>query len=931
MVSFLKGMLAKKTKTIVTLLTPVPLLASLLSVLFINQRVLAAVQGEWVDFATIKVGDQLYIDGNPRDPSHDYYLNNNKGDCASEIDAFEGNKVGATKAKITLRTKDPLTGECPARTDTINLSQPISATIQFYWVDSGTIEGAWSGDGVYKKLANRNDFAHQTNDECKNSIVPSSEGSTTGVLIIRGQVSSEQNQLVTQCGEKERINIRIGNAEASAKPAGSGSTSNGGSSGGGGGNNAPSCESVGGSALAWAICPVIKLLDEAASWLDNQVQSLLVVQDPATITVDGTNQLKQAWSRLRNIALIILVPMMLFMIISTALGFSFVDAYTIKKVMPRFLIAVLFISTSFYLMSFLVNITNDVGRGVMGLITQPFGGADQTLVDLMSPAGAATVSWGGFLVFGGLAWAGLASFGIILSLAFVAVIALAVGFAILMLRQVLILGLLLLAPLAILSWIFPNSVKGWKLWWGTFSKLLLMFPIIMLLIGAGRAFAQIINSTQVGGAALRQVMILLAYIAPFFLIPATFKAAGGVLGTFTGMVNDRTRGLFDRQKKYRQESMARGWERKGGTKVLQARAAAYRKLQDSSGKYGRLGGGGLRFAARTIGGMGLEDSMSAKTAQRAKEINDRIATGKDGEIRGLTALYAYDMGFGNASAAGLARYDPSDGVTKQYKSLGGAWVNEGEILAGRQRWGHDRFAQQAALSYEMKKAITDDQVENITSHYADQVKSWGMSDQEAFGAWIGAGFENQNQHLEFKHTKWDGASKNLQFNGAAMATEIYERRGSYNMAQVNAHTIEQLKHTYDQAGTVLASATSTADQRRAARDTQQKVQSIAETFMYRGGARGVAGVEGDSEVPIIDTRPAATPSTSPTGARAPAEEFFQTNTPGAGHVAEVVRDLAVHVGVYQPDLGSPRTRSDRVPPTGPPGGPLSPPDIPRQN
>lgn len=43
-----------------------------------------------------------------------------------------------------------------------------------------------------------------------------------------------------------------------------------------------------------------------------------------------------------------------------------------------------------------------------------------------------------------------------------------------------------------------------------------------------------------------------AYVIPFFLIPATFKFGLGVFGNLAGMINDRGRGLFDRQRKFRE-------------------------------------------------------------------------------------------------------------------------------------------------------------------------------------------------------------------------------------------------------------------------------------------------------------------------------------------------------------------------------------------
>ena len=49
---------------------------------------------------------------------------------------------------------------------------------------------------------------------------------------------------------------------------------------------------------------------------------------------------------------------------------------------------------------------------------------------------------------------------------------------------------------------------------------------------------------------------VIAYIAPYFLIPLTFKFGLGVFGNLAGMVNDRSRGFFDRQRKARENSRA---------------------------------------------------------------------------------------------------------------------------------------------------------------------------------------------------------------------------------------------------------------------------------------------------------------------------------------------------------------------------------------
>lgn len=53
---------------------------------------------------------------------------------------------------------------------------------------------------------------------------------------------------------------------------------------------------------------------------------------------------------------------------------------------------------------------------------------------------------------------------------------------------------------------------------------------------------------------MKTLLILTAYIAPFLFIPAVFRFAGGILGNLSGMVNNRAKGMFDRQRKYRDKS-----------------------------------------------------------------------------------------------------------------------------------------------------------------------------------------------------------------------------------------------------------------------------------------------------------------------------------------------------------------------------------------
>jgi len=675
---------------------------------------------------------------------------------------------------------------------------------------------------------------------------------------------------------------------------------------GGGSTEGEGCESQPNVVMGWLTCPIINVIDGATDFLDNQIISLLVVpesyyanKDPET----GENSaLYQTWQRLRNIAVIILVPILLFMVISTALGFDFIDAYTIKKSLPRFVIAVIFITLSWWIVTFLIDTTNTVGKGILGIMTAPFGGANgislRSLYDptLLEGAGSAVAAGGAAFVFTAMLFAG-GSIGVIFSFGFSTLLGLLVAFLVLATRQMLVVALMLFAPLAILSWIFPGNDKLWKLWWQTFSKLLIMFPMIMVLIGAGRIFAAVID--QAGSDTLINTLLkLIAYVAPYFFIPATFKLAGSLFATITGVVNNKSKGLFDRQKKYRSQATGKAWERTGSRRVLQARAGTSRRLTARASRSGKLGAFLARGGAGIVGGYNVEAVASEKQAHVSKELNDQIATGRDEAIRGLTVDKAAAKDSGalvitkrNSSGVvtersnGLMRETYNDDGSlkaREYKSLGGAWISEAYVDEGHSRWGKDHFAQQTALSYEMRKAMTEEQVAGIGQRYRTLAKgTWGMTDTEAGGAWIGSAFENQNQHIEFKNMSWEDGS--LSGNGTKMVDELYEKKGSYQLSQMSSHTIVQLQRAYRMA------------EEAGDEDTMSKIKSITETFVHDvglGAPGGVAGMEGkgDAAVPITG------PMLEPTVAGVPAEPGTprprMASTPGPGHVAERVRELA---------------------------------------
>ena len=284
------------------------------------------------------------------------------------------------------------------------------------------------------------------------------------------------------------------------------------------------------------------------------------VYDSSSAQAAGStpNAFYAAWQGMRNIALGLMVVAGLIVIVSQAFGTELVDAYTFKKILPRLLIAAFAITLSWQLMQFFVRLTNDLGYGVRFLIYKPFVDAHLQTVLTGGTGGNAAAT---ILGFGALAALGI--FGL-LSFAATAALAVFLAFILLVLRQIVVIVLIIVAPIAIVAYILPNTQKIYTLWWESFSKALLVFPIIAAFIAAGRVFSIVAIQPHLDSAgnivepnAVSQFIAFAAYFAPYFLLPLAFKLAGGTLGRLAGAVNDRSRGGFDRLKNFRSNTQKR--------------------------------------------------------------------------------------------------------------------------------------------------------------------------------------------------------------------------------------------------------------------------------------------------------------------------------------------------------------------------------------
>jgi hypothetical protein len=331
----------------------------------------------------------------------------------------------------------------------------------------------------------------------------------------------------------------------------------------------------------------------------------------------------KAWQSFQRIALGLLVIVGLIILISQALGMEILDAYTIRKMLPRVLIATIAIVLSWQLMRFFVTVSNDLGYGIGSLLWSPF----HTLHTQINPSATSVLAG---LGIGFSAGAVLDAFGL-LSFIGTAAIAVLVTFLVLIVRQIAVILLIIFAPIAILAYVLPNTQRVFRFWWESFSKLLLMFPLIVAFITAGYIFSAI--SASQSHDFINETIAFIAYFAPYFAIPLTFRLSGAMMSTVGNAINSRgegARGYLRNVRSNRAKKNAEEYRHKfrtgGFGTIVPARFKRANRLNvaatDKLNKFGRRASagpirGGWGFGAR--GKTASEESLMAGVEAAGKE------------------------------------------------------------------------------------------------------------------------------------------------------------------------------------------------------------------------------------------------------------------------------------------------------------------------
>ncbi len=347
--------------------------------------------------------------------------------------------------------------------------------------------------------------------------------------------------------------------------------------------------------IGWIVCPITNFLAKGMDTIYSLVDGFLEVRPLQTTQ---NQALYRAWSVMRNFANVAFIIGFLIVIYSQMTSFG-MSNYGIKKLLPRIVVAAILVNTSYWICAVSIDVFNVLGYSLQDL----FIGMRNSLVGdegnswhvvSWESMSALILSGGSIAAAGGIgAYLGIAAIGgvagvagliflllpILISVLFVVLMT----FLILAARQAIITVLVIIAPLAFVAYLLPNTEKWFEKWRSTFFTLLMVFPGFSLIFGGSQlAAAAIIQNAN----SINIILLGMAVqVMPLAITPILLRLGGGVLNRFAGIVNNPTKGMFDRSKAWSKERLEANQAAK--MKRMARDPAAVRRFTPSSAAYRR--------------------------------------------------------------------------------------------------------------------------------------------------------------------------------------------------------------------------------------------------------------------------------------------------------------------------------------------------------
>lgn len=421
-----------------------------------------------------------------------------------------------------------------------------------------------------------------------------------------------------------------------------------------------SCDGLNG--IGWIICPITDFL----AWGMDQIYDILAgFLEVRPVEVGQTNSpLFRAWSYMLGFANVAFVIAFIIIIYSqlTSVG---VSNYGIKKLLPRLIIAALLVNLSYLICAIAIDLSNILGYSMQNIFIEMRNGLvgeEGNSWDVLSWESISSfVLSGGTLISAGLitTFTTVSTFGpgtlfLLLPSLVIGLVAVLVALLVMAARQAIITILVVIAPLAFVAYLLPNTEKWFDKWRGLFMTMLILFPAFSVVFGGSQLAAMII--IQNADSLNLIVLGMLVQVAPLFITPMLVKMGGSLLAKIAGIVNNPNRGLIDRTRNFAKDRSENHAARRLGTPVTSRaqflkRYAQHRDTRRRSREGWRNAHTGMADARWANSGEFSDIDQASREAADRKALGETVAEGRYSVSKIRNArLQALDVDLRNAKA-----------------------------------------------------------------------------------------------------------------------------------------------------------------------------------------------------------------------------------------------------------------------------------------
>lgn len=465
-------------------------------------------------------------------------------------------------------------------------------------------------------------------------------------------------------------------------------------------------------ALGWVICPSTQLIE---SMVNGIMQVITNQMEFKALTGSSTRTgMQSGWAAIRDIANIAFAIVFLIVIYSTATSTG-LNNYSIKKIIPRLVIAAILVNISFWICAAMVDLSNIAGSSAKAfidnnMVAQVNSTADPNVNPIVNSVGSfvgliigGTITLVGGMVVGVLFWA-------------TAVVGLVVVLATLAFRTFALVALIVISPLAFVAYLLPNTEKWFKKWLNEFTRMLLAYPAIAFVWGLTSFMIAVLSqdagASEEGGLSfVDAILVPLVALIPAFTILPILKSSGNIMGKLTNLtqrgvdamggkalknLNKKSNAALGKQLR---QGSARLTQNRQEAKVDQARAVAElhkpefdKAKNDISALDGQIFSGADSIKLNELRALGVRDANQQSEMDRL--LGKKAAWESRPEDERSTVLSNR-----RAAKATMDKYDPEEAAKRQRRTMGYRMAYFNNTLHGKQseRERQDKARQTRAL------------------------------------------------------------------------------------------------------------------------------------------------------------------------------------------------------------------------------------------